>query len=389
MHFENPTSLQVGTSGTLLGTIYRVAGRVVMGMEEAGETYFWNEFNLVTAEWTSATLVYEESEGGGEWRLFTLFEPECELTAEDAATKRVGDPLNLDGTDVRVTLVDESRVYHIEGEAPEGVEVGDVARYFNAEADDTMIVVSWTNDDVECYHGEDLSAETVNSGFGLQSPPASSISTFLNTQGTGPSSAVLSKVVLGFLALVIAIVGFAAFFSKRPGRGPKRTSAPAALLSVGATGTLDERKLRVQSHALLEVAFVGSLCEQHEYELVDQNGDERMLLVGGFTPGKDDWRLLTPLDVQNPLTPTQAARVQAGQSQSVDGQAVVVKELFQVTVRRVEPPGSKRPAPGEIWYGFFAWSGTTPFMARWNDQAITYFRGKSIRPAEVKSAFRL
>ena len=176
----------------------------------------WNEFILLAAGGTSATLVYEESQGGGEWRLFTLFEPECELTAEDAGTKQVGDPLNLDGTDVRVTLADKSRVYHIEGE-----EVGDVARYFIAETGDTMIVVSWTIDEVECNHGKDQSTETVNSAFNLRSPPASSISTFQNTQGTGPSHPVFSKVILGFLALVIAIVGFAAFFSKRPARGPK------------------------------------------------------------------------------------------------------------------------------------------------------------------------
>ncbi|MEI9864534.1 MAG: hypothetical protein WDN00_08275 [Limisphaerales bacterium] len=32
----------------------------------------------------------------------------------------------------------------IEGRAPDGVEVGDVANYFNAEAGDMMQVVSWT-----------------------------------------------------------------------------------------------------------------------------------------------------------------------------------------------------------------------------------------------------
>ena len=34
-------------TGTLSGTRYRVVGRVVLGMEEGGETYYWNEFNLV------------------------------------------------------------------------------------------------------------------------------------------------------------------------------------------------------------------------------------------------------------------------------------------------------------------------------------------------------
>lgn len=388
MRFSNPTTLQVGMSGTLLGTTYRVAGRVVMGVEEEGETYFWNEFDLVAAEGTSATLVYEETAGGGQWRLFTLFEPECELTAEDAATKQVGDPLNLDGTDVRVTLVDESRVYHIEGAAPEGVEVGDIARYFNAEAGDTMVVVSWTQNEVECYHGEDLSVDTVNSAFNLRSAAASSYRGFLPGQRAGSPSSGLSWLVLGLLALVIAVIGYASCFSKRPAPGPRRTSAPAAMLSIGSSGTLDGRRFRVQSQAMVEVARVGTLCEQLEYELTDPNGDERALLVGGFTPGKNDWCLWTPIPLQKPPSPAQAAKVQTGQRVQLEEEGVVVSELFQVTVQRVEPPATTHPAPGDVLYGFAAQSGSTPFMARWNDQGITCFRGKKLSAAEVKSAFR-
>ena len=151
MSFANPTPLRIGMTGTLAGKTYRVAGRVVMGMEDAGETYYWNEFNLVTDEGESVTLVHEQTESGVEWKLFTMFEPEYPMTATDAATKRVADRLNLEETDLLVTLVDESRVYHIEGEAPEGVEVGDVAHYFNAEGGNRMLVVSWTGEEVEFF----------------------------------------------------------------------------------------------------------------------------------------------------------------------------------------------------------------------------------------------
>src|SRR6266542_787165 len=110
MSLANPTQLRIGAIGNLEGVDYRVVGRVVMSVTEDGETYYWDEFNLGTGFGQNATLVYEETEPGGEWRLFTMFEPEYPITAEDAATKRVGDPLNLDGTDVHVTLVDKSRV---------------------------------------------------------------------------------------------------------------------------------------------------------------------------------------------------------------------------------------------------------------------------------------
>ena len=43
MSFANPTPIKVGMSGTFNGRQYRVAGRVVIGMDEGGEQYFWNE----------------------------------------------------------------------------------------------------------------------------------------------------------------------------------------------------------------------------------------------------------------------------------------------------------------------------------------------------------
>src|ERR1017187_4304708 len=167
MSFENPTRLRIGVHGNFGGKDYRVLGRVVMGESEAGETYYWNEFNLQAGDGSSADLVFEDNETGGHWRLFTLFEPEYPLTAADAATKRVGDPLNLTGDDVRVTFRGSSRVYRIEGTAPEGVEVGSVAEYFNAEAGQLMQVASWTGDEVEFYNGVNLTRGMIASAFNL------------------------------------------------------------------------------------------------------------------------------------------------------------------------------------------------------------------------------
>lgn len=172
-------------TGKLSGTQYRVVGRVVLGEDEDGDTYYWNEFNLESDGGGVATLVYEETEQGGEWRLFRLFEPAHPLTAADAATKRAGDPLNLDGVQMFVRLVSKSRIYHIEGKAPEGEAVGEVAHYFNAAAGNTMIVVSWTGEEVEFYKGLDLSPTTVSAAFNVRIVDFSRW--FL---GTGPPSPV-------------------------------------------------------------------------------------------------------------------------------------------------------------------------------------------------------
>ena len=104
MSFENPTRLRIGMRGNFSGRDYSVVGWSVLGETEGGDVYYWTEFNLEATSGEKATLVYEAGERGVQWRLFTLFDPEYPMTAADAATKRVGDRLNLTGDDVRVTF---------------------------------------------------------------------------------------------------------------------------------------------------------------------------------------------------------------------------------------------------------------------------------------------
>lgn len=47
MSHANPTPLRIGARGTLHGWRTRVAGRLVLGVEIDGETYYWNEFHLI------------------------------------------------------------------------------------------------------------------------------------------------------------------------------------------------------------------------------------------------------------------------------------------------------------------------------------------------------
>ena len=78
------------------------------------------------------------------------------FTKSREVVEKVGDRVNLDGVSAEVTVVDQTRVYEIEGKAPDWVSVGDVAQYFNAEAGGKMWVVSWSGDEVEYYRGMQL-----------------------------------------------------------------------------------------------------------------------------------------------------------------------------------------------------------------------------------------
>ncbi len=396
MSFANPTPIKVGMSGTFNGRQYRVAGRVVIGMDEGGEQYFWNEFNLVGPDNQMATLVYEEGEQGGEWRMFTLFEPDNPMTAADAATRRVGDRLNLEGRDAQVTLVDESRVYHIEGEAPEGVEVGDVAQYFNAEAGKYMVVVSWTGDEVEYYRGIDLTSGLVATAFNLPreqldslSQPASGENLF-SAGGLAGNAAVLSRRFLQIGAVIlVTFIGFAGYTSCRPFRQRaqmSKQSAPAAPLKLEAEGTLDGRIWRIQSHALVEIAEVGRIYDRHEYELTDAEAN-RALLVCGWQPGDKDWVLFTSLTPSLPPSAEQAAALRVGDRVFVDGLSANLTELFQSVVRQSEGAETSGLKNGALQFGFLARSNSTVLLARWNAVGINYQRGRTFPAKDVVAAF--
>lgn len=393
MSFANPTPLRIGMTGSFDGRTYRVAGRVVMGMDDGGETYYWNEFNLASDDGESATLVYEETERGGEWRLFTLFEPEFSMTAEDAATKRVGDRLNLDDRDVRVTLVDETRVYHIEGEAPEEVELGDVAHYFNAESGSTMIVVSWTGDEVEYYRGVTFSAGRVATAFNLPGAGFANLSRSFSDSGSSSltgnptlsTGAVLKLAAVGLLFAVV-VATYILWRSPRTRSAVTKTSAPASPLTVGQTGTLDGKTQRVYNHSIVEVAEVGRIYDRHEYHLFDEEGN-RSLLIYGLKPGEKDWYLFTLLQPLNPLSPEQAAALKVGQTVNVDGLVAPVRDLSQAVMRQTEGGALPDLTNGTVLFSFSTQSGTTPVLARWNAGGIQLYRGRFLPAKELDAAF--
>ena len=393
MSYTNLTPVQIGMTGRLADKSYRVAGRVVMGMDDAGQTYYWNEFNLVSDDNDSITLVYEVTERGGEWRLFTLFEPDQPMSVQEAAAKRVGDTVNFDGSTIPITLVDESRVYYIEGHAPEGVEVGDVARYFNAESGNHMVVVSWTGEEIEFYRGVDLPRGTVASAFNLGSKLESNATVsgiganFLRGDATSFfSSALPSKMVAVVLGVAVLIGVFAIRRTEHSQSGIQKVRAPAAPLVVGSNGVLDGNHYRVQAHALVEIGEVGQVYDRHEYILSSDDGT-RALVIYGSKPRAKDWILFTPVEPATRLTPQQAAAVRVGDMVNLDGHVATVGEKFQSVIRESDGPESSDLRTGAVLFGFLGQSGSTLLLARWDERGIDFYRGEVLPEKEAIAAF--
>jgi hypothetical protein len=396
MSFGNPTALRIGMTGDLSGKKYRVVGRVVMGMDDDGDTCYWNEFNIVDDAGEHATLVFEDTGRGGEWKLFTMFEPEYPMTAEDAATRRVGDGLNLEGTQVRVTLVDESRVYHIEGEAPEGVEIGDVAHYFNAESGDTMIVVSWTGDEVEFYRGVDLPRGTVARAFGLPAEERRSLFPALamaggansSTQGVSGLAMKILPLLAGLAVVIILVSRFSSGHVRRGWSSIGKTPAPQGQLPTGSAGKLEGRNYRIRAHTLVEIAAVGARFDRHEYLLSDEE-ENSALLIQGLAAGAKDFFLFLPLEPIEPLTPERAAALRVGDIANVDGVAAPVQEMFQCRVSRSDGAAPPDVRAGDSLFGFIGRTNSTVLLVRWANGRITFHRGRSFSEKAVSAAFSI
>ena len=386
MSFANPTPIRLNMSGTIAGKTYRVVGRVVLGMEEDGRTYYWNEFNLRGSNGEEATLVYEETESGPAWRLFTELKPRRALSVAEAERMRVGDLVDLEDRPLRVTCVDESRIYFIEGQAPEGEEVGDVAHYFNAGNPNRMVVVSWTGDEIEYYQGFDLLPNVVAAAFGLDRKLFRSPSLII--QPTAPARYPARTVIPLVLMFFIGIIVFSTrscHYSSRP-RPLTKPPTPPAPLSLGDTGRLDGRSFTIRGQTLVEIAQVNQLYDRHEYYLVDDDGT-RALLAFASKPGADDALLLTQFYPDPGLTPQAAAALRVGDIFNFDGPPAKVTSLCRVTLRQVKANGLPELESGVVYYSFQAQAGTTNYLLRWNESTITGYEGKSFPAKEVLRAF--
>ena len=379
MKYDNPTSLQIGMSGTIVGIRYRVVGRVVMGMDEGGRTYYWNEYDLVNDRGEFATLVFEQTQYAAEWKLFTLFEPQNPMTAAEAATKKINAKVNLDGTPLRVTLVDESRVYFVEGQGPKGVEVGDVARYFNAEGGNKMFVVSWTGNEVEFYRGMNLPAGTVSRAFGIK--PEVILSNYVSAQDYSSSGAWIPKVFVGLVTAMILAGIIATNREPKMIMAPARSTLPAPPLVIGSSCQIDGKLSRIASHADVEIAEPGRIFECHEYALGDTQ-PPKALLVYGFDHSAKSWVLFTPFPAS--LSPEEAATYRVGDIVRINRTDVKVTSLRQERIRRID---GGTASPESTFYEFAGVDGKTPFLARWTDDYIAVYRGKQVDEKEIRTAF--
>ena len=390
MRHANPTPIRIGTTGTFGGKSYTLIARVVMGMADEGETYFWNEFYLSDGSDRIALLVSEEVYGAQQWRLFTEFTPATPLTAAQAGALQVGYHANLEGVSAEITVVDETRVYEIEGNAPDWVAVGDVAQYFNAEAGGKLWVVSWSGDEVEYYRGMQLHPELVAQALGL---PVTSFKRAASTGGSAGSAG--GGWGVGHLIGLLFFMGFGLFNFRSCSPGTRDTGAdrtvtaapslpavqpqpaPPPPLTVGTNVTLDGQAFRVIGHRVVAHTKVNAQWNSHQYQVTDDAGQTHLLVLHAL-PDTKSWQLFKPIAPARPPTPLVAASMRVGEGVTVDDFKGSVSELFLSSVLTNRSGFADSGSVTGLTYHYLATDKTALLLASWTGERVHFHRGQSV-----------
>lgn len=386
MSHANPTPIRVGMTGTFAGKPYTIIARVVMGMDEEGETYYWNEFYLSDGSDRIAMLVCEEVYGAQQWRLFTEFTPKKALNAREAGLKKVGDRVDLDSVSAEVTVVDETRVYEIEGKAPDWVSVGDEAQYFNAEANGKMWVVSWSGDEVEYYRGMQLHPELVAQALKLP------VNSFKRASASSAAGASISGGAVGkfFGFIVFAVISFGLSGAFRGCSQPRYVSSPRSSpppapavvvrqpprpppLPVGTNVVLEGRSYQVITHRVTGFTRVNAQWNTHHYQVTDDAGQTNLLAVDPIA-ATPLFQLYKPFTPTRPPTPLVAGAMRRGENVTLDGYTgtIAVLQMSQ-EISRTGPPIPGLATHG-LTYHYIAGGPKGPLLASWDAERVVFYR---------------
>jgi hypothetical protein len=144
---------------------YELVRHLVLGMQEKGKTYTWQEFHLRAADGADRVLVYDT----GRWQLMEAFVPEPPLSWQQVAGLTPGCFARLDGArGATVTAVAAAEVRAVEGARMAGDTVGKQYNFLEAKYRGRLYTVEWTGDDIVFYRGRPLATPQVYMAFGLR-----------------------------------------------------------------------------------------------------------------------------------------------------------------------------------------------------------------------------
>jgi hypothetical protein len=162
--FPNPTPLRIGMKARFGAKEYELIGRTVFSMMEEGETYYWQEFELLAPDGEVLYLEYED----GHYKLLEPFTPTSPIGPQEIAALHPGSSINLDGTRLLVTEIGQSTLCFVEGELTYAAKVGSQRGYLDAQGFPSAYSILWDEDEIGYYRGRPLAPRDIFVAFGLK-----------------------------------------------------------------------------------------------------------------------------------------------------------------------------------------------------------------------------
>jgi hypothetical protein len=125
------------------------------------------------------------------------------------------------------------------------------------------------------------------------------------------------------------------------------------------------------------VGRIAGRYDRREYHLATDSPTS-VLLVNGLTGGTRQWHLLLAVPPPPDFSPSDAAARRKGAQLKLDGATATVTELFLSQTLSVDGNEAASLLPAGKQYGFIATSGAEWWLARWNEQNLSLYRGTAL-----------
>ncbi len=318
------------------------------------------------------------------------------MSAADAAAKQVGDQLNLNGENVRVTLVQTSEVYRIEGSPRTKICASAAWRIISTRKlaasckSSVGRAMKWNITMASHCRTARWNRHLICRRCQRAVPAVRAITAVLAATrgGSENKSDVWNYILIAGIGVIVLIIflgyGCHSGLIRREAAPVQKISAAAPPFAIGTTIQRNGTNFQITTHALMEIDAVGTIYERHEYTLLDDNG-HFALLVTGENPGAKSWTFYTPLDPLVPPTITESAARKIGDVVNVDGITATVSQLFQSNIRSVDNATLTDWRAGDVSFNYVARSENNLLLARWNNSGIRFYHGKTVSPQEFKT----
>jgi hypothetical protein len=158
--------LIVGASGRWNDKNYRITAHAVVEIAEVGLIYERHEYELADDYGMKALLVCGDKPGTGDWIFFEPLAPLLPLpTAKQAATKKVGDALELDGFVGKVSEIFRTTIEQADGDGSVGMKNGAVFYGLTATSEYRALLARWNGDSILYLRGQSTTAKKLSASF--------------------------------------------------------------------------------------------------------------------------------------------------------------------------------------------------------------------------------